>query len=194
MSSFYEKLSMKFQSEDAAAAAAAAGGSKDRPSPKSVTYSATGDRTQPKKEDAPANSPAAETTPDGTDPIDVDLFQSDARMVVFMQVSGIPPDSFEITASEESNTLIIEASQKRPGLPAMKGAKEGEQPEKGIYVKQEVKWKSLYRKIYLPASFDGGDAEAILDNGVLVVTLPAKRPGVGKKLAVREIRQDERKK
>jgi HSP20 family molecular chaperone IbpA len=186
MSSFYEKLSMKLQSDEAV--------TKDQPSPKSVTYSATGDRSSPKKEDAPASPPAVETVPDGTDSIDIDLFQSDSRMVVFMQVSGVAADEFEITISEESNTLIIEATQKRPDMPAMKDAKEGDQPEKGIYVKQEVKWKSLYRKIYLPVSFDGGEAKVVLDKGVLVITLPAKHPGVGKKLAVREIQHNEQKK
>jgi len=189
MSTFYEKLSMRLQGDEAEA-----GGTKDQPAPKSVTYSATGDRTSPKKEDAPAIPPAAEAAPDGTDPIDIDLFQSDARMVVFMQVSGIPAHGFEITASEESNTLIIEATQKRPDLPVAKGAKEGEPPEKGIYVKAEVKWRSLYRKIYLPAPFDSGESSAVLDKGVLIITLPAKHPGAGKKLVVREIQQDEQKK
>ena len=191
MSSFYEKLSMKFQQGGEAVA-----GIKDPSSPKSVTYSATGDRTSssPKKDDSPAGQPSNEAPPDGTDPIDVDLFQSDSRMVIFMQVSGVHADAFEITVNEESNTLVIEAVQKRPNLPAVPGAKEGEPPEKGIYVKQEVKWRSLYRKIYLPAPFDGSEIEANLDKGVLVITLPAKRPGAGKKLAVREIQQDERKK
>ena len=76
----------------------------------------------------------------------------------------------------------------------MKGGKEGEPPEKGIYTKQEVKWRSLYRKIYLPAPFDGGEAEATFNNGVLMITLPAKHPGVGKKLVVRGIQHDEKKK
>jgi len=191
MSSFYEKLSMKFQDQEEGAA-----GEKDRPAGKTVTYSATGDRTSVKNVDVSAAgaAPANEPVPDGTDPIDVDLFQSDIRMVVFLQMSGVAPDAFEITASEESNTLTIEATQKRPPLPLAPGAKEGDAPEKGIYTKSEVKWRSFYRKIYLPASFDGGETTATFDKGVLTIVLPAKKPGVGKKLMVREIRQDEQKK
>jgi len=190
MSSFYEKLSMKLGGEDSAPAAGA-----DRAPAKSVTYSATGDRTATaKKADEPAVQPAAEKAPEGTDPIDVDLFQSESRMVIFMQVSGIPADKFAITISEESNTLVIEAAQKRPDLPPAGEAKEGAPAEKGIYVKQEIKWRSLYRKIYLPASFDASGVTAVLENGVLVITLPAKHPGAGKKLIVREVRQDENKK
>ena len=181
-------MATKLRSDEAGAK------TEEQPSAKSVTYSATGDRTSPKKEDLPAAQPAADTVPDGTDPIDTDLFQSDLRMVVFMPVSGVSPEDLSVTLSEESNTLIVEATQKRPNLAVAKGGKEGEPPEKGIYTKQEVKWRSLYRKIYLPAPFDGGEAEAVIVNGVLVITLPTKHPGVGKKLAVREVRHDEQKK
>ena len=188
MSSFYEKLSMKLQTEGAL------GDAKPQLPAKSVTYSATGDRTEVKKEATPAPAPAAEVVPDGTDPIDVDLFQSEVRMVIFMQIPGIPIEAFDISLSEESNTLIIEVTQKRPGLPPLKDAKEGDPVEKGLYVKQEIKWRSLYRKIYLPASFDASDTEAVLDKGILIITLPAKKPGAGKKLTVRENQQDEKKK
>jgi len=185
MSSFYEKLSMKLQSEGETD-----GEVKDQPSAKSVSYNAAGDRTSPaKKDDALPAPPAVENAPDGTDPIEVDLFQSDKRMVIFMQVSGVSSGGFDISLSEESNTLIIEATQKRPNLPA---AKEGESPEKGIYVKQEVKWKSLYRKVYLPVPFDAGAATAVFENGVLIITLPAKNPGAGKKLTVQEVREDKK--
>jgi HSP20 family molecular chaperone IbpA len=193
MSSFYEKLSMKLQGGDEAE-----GGEKAGATSASVTYRATGDKAaSAKKDSAPAAAqPAAvDKAPDGTDPIDVDLFQSDSRMVVFLKASGVPMSGFEITLSEESNTLTVEATQKRPALPAPKEApKAGDPPEKGIYTKQEIKWKALYRKVYLPAPFDSGSAEAVLENGVLIITLPAKHPGVGKRLTVQEVRQDENKK
>jgi HSP20 family molecular chaperone IbpA len=191
MSSFYEKLSMKLQGRGEEGGE---GAKKDSPtSPKAVTYSATGEQKASAKEDTLAIQPATDAAPDGTDPIDVDLFQSDSRMVVFAQVSGVSADDFDVTLSEESNTLTIEAVQKRPDLPTAKGAKEGDPPEKGIYVKQEVKWRSLYRKIYLPASFDGGEATAVFGEGVLVIVLPAKHPGIGKKLAVREVQSEKKK-
>ncbi len=188
MSSFYEKLSVKFQDGGISAP-----GTGTAPA-KTVTFNATGDRTSPKKADVPAATPPTDVTPDGADPIDVDLFQSETRTVVFMQLSGIPANELAVTVSEESNTIIVEAAQKRPGLPPLPGAKEGEPPEKGIYVKAEVKWRSLYRKIYLPAPFDISEATATLDKGVLIIVLPAKHPGVGKKMVVQEIRHDEQKK
>jgi HSP20 family molecular chaperone IbpA len=191
MSSFYEKLSMKFQETGVPEE-----GEKKPASPGAVTYRATGDRTTPASPAATAAAPdpGTEKAPEGTDPMDVDLFQSESRMVIFMQASGIPASGFSLTLSEESNTLVVEATQKRPELPTMGDKKEGAAPEKGIYAKTEIKWKSLYRKIYLPASFDASGATAVLGDGVLVVTLPAKHPGAGKTLTVQEARQDEHKK
>jgi HSP20 family molecular chaperone IbpA len=182
---------MKLQGGDGAE-----GGEKAGATSAGVVYHATGDKVASVKKNEPsAMAPAAvEKAPDGTDPIDVDLFQSDSRMVVFLKASGVPASGFEITLSEESNTLTVEATQKRPALPALKDAKDGDQPEKGIYTKQEIKWKALYRKVYLPAPFDSGSAEVVLENGVLIITLPAKHPGVGKRLTVQEVRQDENKK
>lgn len=190
MSSFYEKLSMKLQGGDGPQE-----NGKDPAPTKSVTYRATGDRTAPASagEAASAAQPVAEKPPEGTDPFDVDLFQSESRMVIFIPARGIPAAGFSLTISDESNTLVVEATQKRPDLPPIVNGKDGAPAEKGIYSKQEIKWKSLYRKIYLPAPFDASDATAVLANGVLIVTLPAKHPGAGKALTVKESRQDEHK-
>ena len=162
---------------------------------KSVTYRATGDRaaTPAAGEAVSAAPPDAEKPPEGTDPFDVDLFQSEARMVIFVPARGIPASGFSLSISDESNTLVVEATQKRPDLPPIAEQKDGVAPEKGIYSKQEIKWKSLYRKIYLPAPFDAGEATAVLTNGVLIVTLPAKHPGAGKTLTVTEAPKDEHK-
>ncbi len=195
MLSFYQKLANKLNEtgagspQDAAGNAPAPAGA----APRGVFFKATGERNG--AADAPGAIPASagaalaskEAPPDGTEPLDVDLFQSDARMVVFAQMPGVAKNDFEITVDQEANTVTIQAAQKRPSLPPMPGIKEGAEAEKGMYVKQETKWKNLYRKVYLPSPFDGGEAGAFLDRGVLVVILPLKRPGTGKKLAVKEI-------
>ena len=183
MLSFYQKLAGKINAEESAAP-------RDPAPAKGVTYNATGERTSA-KQDAPAAAPVAEATPDGADSLDVDLFQSESRMVVFAQMSGVMVGDFDIVLDEESNTLLIQATQKRPEVPHAKDVKEGAPAEKGRFTKQEVKWKTLYRKVYLPAPFDGGEAKAMLEKGVLIITLPAKQPGTGKKLVVREIPNDE---
>jgi HSP20 family molecular chaperone IbpA len=186
MSSFYEKLSMKLQETDPPLP-----GGQGPSGVKSVTYRATGDRTAPDNAvDATAAAAAqpAEAAPDGTDSIDVDLFQSDARIIVIMPLAGIPASACSIVLDEESNTMTVEAVQRRPNLPLLAGtSKEDASVEKGIYAKQEIKWKSLYRKVYLPASFDSGSSEAFLRNGILMVVLPTKHPGAGKKLVVQEV-------
>lgn len=200
MSSFYERLSSKLNDGL---------GIPDPPvgAPgKTANFKATGERTNPTQDPsrptasaavaAPATPvPAVETIPEGTEPLDIDLFQSEGRVVIFAQMAGVTKESLSVTIDEEGNTVTIEVTQKRPSLPAaaspadgVKEKKEGEEgAEKGRYAKQEIKWRTYYRKVYAPMPFDGGEARAILSRGVLVVVLPAKKPGVGKKLAVKEI-------
>ena len=193
--SFYEKLSMKLQGEGPATTA------KD-PSPgaKPVSYNATGVKTPPvaQQNAAPAaptlSAPAADATPDGMDPLMIDLLQTDTRMIVTAQAGGVAAEDFEVTADEESNTLLIQAVQKRPATPSVPGAAQDAAAEKGRFIKQEVKWVSLYRKVYLPEPFDSGTAQTILEHGVLTVVLPIRRPGEGKKLPVRDQTKEESKK
>jgi len=197
MLSFYQKLASKLNEDGAGQSPAAPAA----PGAKAVSFKATGERVtppaNPEANAAPANAPApADPAPEGTEPLEVDLFQSEARMVVFAQLPGVAKDDFEITIDEEASTLVIQASQKRPALPplateaatpdAAASAKK-EDTEKGRFTKQEIGWKTLYRKVYAPAPFDAGEARALLDRGVLVIVLPAKKPGAGKKLAVKEL-------
>src|SRR5579871_5769581 len=154
MASFYEKLSMKLQNEGTAAS-----GVQSPPAQqKSVTYNVANGKAAPQNA-APAAAPAVEVQPDGTDPLGIDLFQSESRMVVFVQASGVLIEDFEITADEESNTLLLQATQKRPAVPLPKGATE---LEKGRFTRTEIKWDVLYRKVYLPEPFDSGGAEALI--------------------------------
>jgi HSP20 family molecular chaperone IbpA len=178
MLSFYQKLATKLNENTPSAPV-------DAPAQKMASFKGSGERV-----DAPAQAAAPakeEEAPDGTDPLEVDLFQSETRMVLFFPMSGVAKETLDLTLDEESNTIIIQVTQMRPALPPLPGAKEGEAPEKGRYVKQEVGWKNLYRKVYLPASFDSGESQAFLEKGVLIVVLPSKRPGAGKKLSVTEI-------
>ena len=118
MSSFYEKLSMKIQGETAAAA-----GPMIRPRQKASPIARPVTAPRPKKDASPVVQPVAEAVPDGTESIDIDLFQSDARMVVFLQVSGVPAAEFMVTLSEESNTMVVE-SDAEAAEPAPRGRRE----------------------------------------------------------------------
>lgn len=183
MLSFYQKLASKLNET-------AGGSPQDAVALKTPAPAAPTDHAAPKNEAAPVPE-GAEPMPDGAEPLDVDLYQAEGRMVLFCMMSGVLLDECELTIDEESSTLVIHATQKRPELPAGTAKKvEGAPPEKGRYVKSEIKWKQLYRKVYLPTTFDGSSAEAYVEKGVLVVLLPSKQPGTGKKLTIREINDD----
>ncbi|HVN26506.1 MAG TPA: Hsp20/alpha crystallin family protein [Candidatus Paceibacterota bacterium] len=194
MLSFYQKLSSRLNEVDAPPEPAQAPA-------KSVSFKGTGERVAVP---APAGAPAAaananaaaaqaasqeppkEQLPEGAEPLDVDLFQSDARMVLFFQIGGVAKEDVDLVIDEEANTVTVQVTQKRPTLPPIPGAPEGND-EKGRYAKQEIKWRTLYRKVYLPAAFDPSEASAVSEKGVLVVVLPSKKPGAGKKLAVKAL-------
>ena len=196
MLSFYQKLAAKLNDGGPSAP--------ETTTPaKQTNYSGTGAKAAPAQGAGPAGAkPVAGTTtpagnaasseghdappPEGTDPLNINLFQSEQRMAIMAQACGVSITDFDIVLDEESNTVIIQATQKQPELPPLQ-VKEGEPAEKGRFLKQELKWSSFYRKVYLPASFDAGGTEASFTQGVLVIILPVKNPGAGKKLAVHEV-------
>ncbi|MDO8516253.1 MAG: Hsp20/alpha crystallin family protein [bacterium] len=124
-----------------------------------------------------------ETLPDDP-PFDIDIYQSDARVVLFVQAGGISPSDLDITLDEEASTLVIQGTQKRPEVPKMKGAEELD--KLGKFTKQECKWETYYRKVYLPIPVDGSFAETSFAKGVLIISLPIKKAGEGKKIKVEE--------
>ncbi len=197
MLSFYQKLASKLNETGSGVSDPPQAGVGAR----SASFKATGERVDPPQAGAgaapagaadPLAAAAAQSDPipDGSDPLDVDLFQSDERMIVVAQLPGVPADGFSVTIDEESNTVVVEAEAKRPPLPPLADGKDD--GEKGRYAKQEVKWRKLYRKVYLPGPFDTGMAKAFLSRGILTVVLPVKRPGTGKKLAVQELPDETR--
>jgi len=187
MSSFIQKLATKLNET---------GTPESDPQPVKVVASESNGvhapaTAQPQQGNGPAGTavgqPAVDPIPDGVQSAAIDLYQSTERMVLFVPMSGIAMEGLDLVADEESNTLLIQAVQKRPEMPPLPGAAKDAPAEKGRFVKQEAAWASLYRKVYLPAPFDLTETEAFLVKGVLVVVLPVKQPGVGKKLAVKEI-------
>ncbi len=180
MSSFLDKLSNKLNKVSA---------NQDIPPAQGGVAPATSARGEAAGEETAkkdATNASYEDQDDSATPLDVDIFQSEARIVIFMQASGVAADGFDVTYDEAANAVTVQATQKRPELPECSFVIEG-QEEKGRFVKQEIKWQPLYRKAYLPAPVDGNKADVVFEEGVLMITLPVRKLGEGKRLAVREI-------
>ena len=189
MNSFFDRLSVKLNTGSSSSAdGSPAGSSGEKNNVRtSVSVSKAPEGTGAKDPVAKEESETAE----GASALNVDIFQAETRLVVFLQASGVPMEGFDITVDEDSNTVLIEGAQKRPEVPQLKKIKEGEGLEKGRFVKQEIKWGNLYRKVYLPAPVSGAEAQAFWRDGVLILVLPVRKTGEGKKLKVQEIASTE---
>lgn len=181
MSSFLDKLNTKLRVPEAGATQGGMSPGPIQGNVNGVTVASSAPLS------ATANSaPALEVkaAPESDEPpFDVDIFQSETRLVIFAQAGGMAPEDIDITLDEEAHTLVIRGIQKRPEAPAMRGAVEA---DRGKFIKQECSWRSYYRKVFLSASVDADNAESFFQRGVLIISLPIKKVGEGKKLKVEE--------
>ena len=94
-----------------------------------------------------------------TNPLPVDMFETDEAVVIKASVPGVNPQDIEVTV--QGDTLNI------------KGESKGEEEvERENYYYREVRYGSFNRALSLPAGIDADKAEASFENGVLTLTLP----------------------
>lgn len=108
---------------------------------------------------------------DGPPDIPVDVTENDALYSVKAQIAGV--DKNDIEVSVDGNQVAISAEVKR------EANKEGEQD-----VCIERYYGKAYRAFTLPSDLDAAKAEARYENGVLTLTLPKKRNGGTRRIAV----------
>jgi len=107
--------------------------------------------------------------PEGVSQLEVDIFETEAEVVIYAAVSGIDFNSLHVSVEGENDVVTIQGSKNRPvGLVHMK-------KEDGKYLYEECHWGSFYRQIILPEEVNPSQAEAKLQHGVLVLKLPIYR-------------------
>jgi len=89
----------------------------------------------------------------------LDLYETEDALKVTAPVPGIKPEEVEITIT--GNTLTIKGETKVE-----------EREEKGNYLRQEVRYGSFQRTMELPTAVQSDKAEAVFDNGMLMLTMP----------------------
>jgi len=103
--------------------------------------------------------PYRSAEPADTNPLAVDMFETDEAVVIKAAVPGVNPQDIEITV--QGDTLNIKGESKAE-----------EQVERENYYYREVRYGSFSRALSLPAGVDTDKAEASFENGVLTLTLP----------------------
>jgi len=91
-----------------------------------------------------------------------DLYEAQDQVVVILEVSGVDPDSLEVTL--EGRVLRV---QGRRGSPP---------PRKGCIalLQMEIEYGPFDRLFTVPANLDGDTARARLDNGFLEIKIPKR--------------------
>lgn len=98
--------------------------------------------------------------------LDVDVYRENDRLVIYAPVVGADISDINISIEGNSNIVVISGRTARPPLPPRKGRKSGD------YVTVECVWGEFYRRIILPVPVDMEGAEAKLQRGVLILSLP----------------------
>lgn len=104
----------------------------------------------------------------------VDVYETDADVVVKMPVAGIKPDDLDITVTGDTVTVRGETRQE-----------EVNEDAKRNYYYKEVRYGSFARSVTLPAAVQSDKADAKTEHGVLTLTLPKAEEAKPKSIKVK---------
>jgi len=94
----------------------------------------------------------------------LDMYETDKALVIEAMLPGFAEDEIEIL--EQNNILTIRAAHKE------------EKEERGeSWIMRERSGRALERTVSLPVEVKSGKSEAVLENGVLRITLPKAKLG-----------------
>ena len=96
--------------------------------------------------------------------LDVDVFLADDSVTIYAHVPGSSHEDIEISVEGNSDIIRIEGKRKRP-RPQTKS-------KRGHFGTEECVWGEFYRRIILPAPVDIENADALVEDGLLVLHLP----------------------
>ncbi|HOY56066.1 MAG TPA: Hsp20/alpha crystallin family protein [bacterium] len=101
----------------------------------------------------------AEETALGEGQLAVDVYQNEDKIVIKATIAGVKPEDLDIAVNNENVTI--------------RGTRHlDETISQEDYFYQECYWGDFSRSIILPTEVRAEEAEAILKNGVLTLTLP----------------------
>ena len=96
---------------------------------------------------------------DDIQPLAVDVFEKDGKMVVEASLSGVKPEDLDITISDNVLTIKAETRQER-------------EDDKEKYHYRERRYGAWQRKVFLPEQVNADKADAEFEDGVLKLSNP----------------------
>jgi len=105
----------------------------------------------------------------------VEMFEHDGELVVRAELPGLSKEDVKVELTDDGLTIHGERRS------------EHEENDEGYY-RSEFSYGSFHRRVPLPEGANADDAEAQFHDGVLEVTMPARKPvaRAARKLAIQE--------
>jgi HSP20 family protein len=92
--------------------------------------------------------------------LSVDVIETPQEIIVRSAIAGVSGADLDITLAHDTLTI--------------RGKRHTHHEEQGVIHVQECYWGSFSRSIILPCPVDGESVDAVLQNGILTVTLKKK--------------------
>ncbi len=107
----------------------------------------------------------------------VDVYECHSRLVVVMEVPGVPPEALRVSVRDRQLTLLGERRERRPG---------------GVvgFLCMERPQGEFTRTVVLDVPVDIRQAEARVENGLLTVTIPTVKDRRGRETVIPVQRED----
>jgi len=128
-----------------------------------------------KQEEAEQALPVAQTSkvgmvPPGVAQLPIDVYQTDAHIVVYAQIPGLDISNLDISIEGDNDVVTIQGEYKRPeGIHADVGS-----DGSGEFSLEECSWGQFFRQIILPQEIEAEAADAKVKDGVLIMKFPLK--------------------
>jgi len=103
--------------------------------------------------------------------LDVDIFQTDAEIIIIAPIPGVEVNDLDISIENENDVVTIQGKRNMPKLEE----ESDEDVAERKYLRQECQWGQFFRQIILPQEVNVAQVEARFKKGVLILTLPLLR-------------------
>jgi len=105
--------------------------------------------------------------------LSIDVFQTNDSIVVKSTIAGVKTGDIDISINNDMLTIRGQRSM-------------SEEIKEDDYLYKECYWGSFSRSIILPVEIQEDEIDAVLENGVLTITLPKAKVGKGISIKVKE--------